>query len=112
MPTWNYVSIHVYGKLEIIEDKEVIFNSLNDLVKKYEAPDSPYNLESVEPSFIEGMTKGIVAFKIHITKIDGKGKLSQNHPVERQGLVIKNLENTIQHDNIQVASLMKKNLQK
>ncbi|MFP7201243.1 FMN-binding negative transcriptional regulator [Lysinibacillus halotolerans] len=112
VPTWNYVSIHVYGKLEIIEDKEVIFNSLNDLVKKYEAPDSPYNLESVEPSFIEGMTKGIVAFKIHITKIDGKGKLSQNHPVERQGLVIKNLENTIQHDNIQVASLMKKNLQK
>lgn len=111
VPTWNYVSIHVYGKLEIIEGKEVIFNSLNDLVNKYEAPDSPYNLESVEPSFIEGMTKGIVAFKIHITKIEGKAKLSQNHPVERQGIVIKHLENTSQHDNIQVASLMKKNLQ-
>lgn len=112
VPTWNYVSIHVYGKLEVMEDKEVVFNSLNELVKKYEAPDSPYSLESVEPSFIEGMAKGIVAFKIHITKMEGKAKLSQNHPVERQELVIKHLENTSQHDNIQVASLMKKNLQK
>lgn len=112
VPTWNYVSIHVYGKLEVIEDKEVVFNSLNELVKKYEAPDSPYSLESVEPSFIEGMTKGIVAFKIHITKVEGKAKLSQNHPVERQELVIKHLEKSSQHDNIQVASLMKKNLQK
>jgi len=31
--------------------------------------------------------------------------------VERQELIIKHLENTSQQDNIQVASLMKKNLQ-
>ncbi|MFJ7309526.1 hypothetical protein [Peribacillus frigoritolerans] len=62
--------------------------------------------------FIEGMSKGIVAFKIKITKIKAKAKLSQNHPVERQELIIKHLENTSQQDNIQIASLMKKNLQK
>ncbi|MEH7225412.1 FMN-binding negative transcriptional regulator [Bacillus sp. JJ1566] len=112
VPTWNYVSIHVYGKLEIIEDKNVIFDSLDDLVNKYESPDSPYNLNVVVPSFIEGMSKGIVAFRIKITKIEAKAKLSQNHPVERQELVINHLENTSQHDNLQVASLMKKNLQK
>ena len=112
VPTWNYVSIHVYGEIEIIEDSKVIFDSLNDLVIKYERPDSPYNLNDVEPSFIEGMSKGIVAFKIKITKIDAKAKLSQNHPVERQELIIKNLENTDKQENIQVASLMRKNLQK
>lgn len=112
VPTWNYVSIHLYGKMEIVEDQKVIFDSLNDLVNKYESPDSPYNLNDVEPSFIEGMSKGIVAFRIKITKIEAKAKLSQNHPVERQELVIKHLENTSQQDNIQVASLMKKNLQK
>jgi transcriptional regulator len=112
VPTWNYVSIHVYGKMEIIEDQKVIFDSLNDLVIKYESPDSPYNLNDVEPGFIEGMSKGIVPFRIKITKIEAKAKLSQNHPVERQELIIKNLENTSKQDNIQVASLMKRNLQK
>ena len=89
VPTWNYVSIHLYGKMEIVEDQKVIFDSLNDMVNKYESPDSPYNLNDVEPRFIEGMSKGIVAFKIKITKIEAKAKLSQNHPVERQELIIK-----------------------
>lgn len=112
VPTWNYVSIHVYGKLEIIEDKKVMSDSLNDLVNKYESPDSTYNLSGVDPSYIEGMSKGIVAFRINITKIEGKAKLSQNHPTERQELVIQHLENSSQHDQMQIASLMKENLQK
>jgi transcriptional regulator len=112
VPTWNYVSIHLYGKMEIVEDPKVIFDSLNDMVKKYESSDSPYNLRNVDPSFIKGMSKGIVAFRINISKIEAKAKLSQNHPVERQELIIKHLENTSNQDNLQVASLMKKNLQK
>ncbi|WP_338448653.1 FMN-binding negative transcriptional regulator [Niallia oryzisoli] len=112
VPTWNYVSIHVYGVMEIIENQNVIVDSLNEMVKKYESPDSPYNLNDVDSNFIEGMSRGIVAFKINITKIEAKAKLSQNHPVERQALIIKQLENTSNQDNIQVASLMKKNLHK
>jgi transcriptional regulator len=112
VPTWNYVSIHIYGELEIIEDSKLIFESLNDLVNKYENPNSSYNLNVVEPNFIEGMSKGIVAFRIKITKIEAKAKLSQNHPVERQELVIKHLESTSIENNIKVASLMRKNLHK
>jgi transcriptional regulator len=112
VPTWNYVSIHLYGKMEIIEDGKAIYNSLNDLVNKYESPDSSYNLNEVEPSFIEGLSKGIVAFKIKIIRMEAKAKLSQNHSVERQELVIKQLENTSEQNNKQIASLMKKNLQK
>lgn len=112
VPTWNYISIHVYGKLKILENKNEIFNSLNDMVKKYESADSPYNLSDLDSKYIEGMSKGIVTFRIDITKIEAKAKLSQNHPVERQGLIIKQLENTGQQENKQIASLMKKNLRK
>ena len=112
VPTWNYVSIHLYGKMEMIEDEKIIFDSLNDMVNKYESTDSPYNLNNVESRYIEGMSKGIVAFKIKITKIEAKAKLSQNHPVERQELIISQLESTSNQDNIQVAALMRKNLQK
>ncbi|MCM3665803.1 FMN-binding negative transcriptional regulator [Mesobacillus subterraneus] len=111
VPTWNYVAVHVYGKVKIIEDEKVILDSLNDLVNKYEKPDSTYNLNDVDPGVIKGMTKGIVPFKIKITKVEAKAKLSQNHPAQRQEMIINNLENTLLHDNLQVASLMKKNLQ-
>jgi transcriptional regulator len=110
VPTWNYVSIHLYGKVDIIEDERVIFDSLNDMVKKYEKPDSPYNLNNVDSKYIEGLSKGIVAFKITITKIEAKAKLSQNHPSERQELIIEHLERSANHDNLEVATLMKKNL--
>lgn len=56
------------------------------------------------------MSKGIVAFKINITKIEAKGKLSQNHPVERQELIIENLTRSTNQHDLEVASLMKKNL--
>jgi len=112
VPTWNYVAIHLYGKMEILEDEKVILDSLNDLVNKYESPDSSYNLNVVEPSFIEGMSKGIVAFKIKITKIEAKAKLSQNHPVERQELIIEQLERTSNQDNIKIATLMRENIKK
>ncbi|WP_082232753.1 FMN-binding negative transcriptional regulator [Halobacillus massiliensis] len=110
VPTWNYVTVHVYGKLELIEDSKVIYESLNDLVTQYEASGSTYHLSDLEPGFIEGMSKGIAAFKIKIDKIEGKAKLSQNHSDERQKLVVENLEKTSNQDNLQIAQLMKRNL--
>jgi transcriptional regulator len=110
VPTWNYVSIHLYGRMEIVEDPKVIFDSLNDMVKKYENPDSPYNLSDVDPNFIKGMSKGIVAFRINISKIEAKAKLSQNHPVERQELIINQLEQIPNTDDQKISILMKANL--
>jgi transcriptional regulator len=110
VPTWNYVAIHVYGELEIIEEEKEVFDSLADMVNKYEIPDSSYHLENVDENYIKGMSKGIVGFKININKIEGKAKLSQNHPEARQELIIKQLENSVDQNNIHIAQLMKKNL--
>jgi transcriptional regulator len=110
VPTWNYVSVHVYGKVEIVEDPKLVFDSLNDMVNKYEAADSPYKLTGTDSGYIDSMMKGIVPFKINITKKEAKAKLSQNHQPERQKLVIKNLESTADQNNLEIAALMKKNL--
>ncbi|NWQ43221.1 FMN-binding negative transcriptional regulator [Bacillus sp. EB106-08-02-XG196] len=110
VPTWNYVTIHVYGQLEIVEDEQEVFESLSDMVKKYERPDSSYHLENVDENYIKGMGKGIVGFKININKIEGKAKLSQNHPASRQELIIKQLENSADQNDIHIAQLMKKNI--
>jgi transcriptional regulator len=112
VPTWNYVAIHVYGQLEIVEDEQEVFESLSDMVNKYEKPDSSYQLKDVDSGFIKGMSKGIVGFKIQIRKIEGKAKLSQNHPLARQELIIKQLENSEDQNDIHIAQLMKKNIEK
>ncbi|MFK5707510.1 FMN-binding negative transcriptional regulator [Lysinibacillus boronitolerans] len=112
VPTWNYVNVHVYGEVEFVDDEEELMESLHELVLKYEAPESTYKLENVDSDFIAGMNKGVQGFKIKINKIEGKAKLSQNHPVNRQELVINQLEQISSEDEQMIASLMKANLKK
>ena len=108
VPTWNYVTVHVYGRMELMEDSAEIYGTLKDLVAKYEAPKSSYSLENVDPSYIEQLSKGIVAFKLHITKIEAKAKLSQNHSNERKQRVILQLENSTRQEDHEVAAWMKR----
>ncbi|MBU7592758.1 FMN-binding negative transcriptional regulator [Metabacillus halosaccharovorans] len=112
VPTWNYITVHVYGEVELLEDEEELITSLHDMVVKYEAPDSSYRLQDVDPEFLFGMNKGVQGFKIKINRIEGKSKLSQNHSLVRQELVINQLEQKSTTDEQQIAKLMKANLKK
>ncbi len=58
------------------------------------------------------MNKGIQGFRIKINKIEGKAKLSKNHPCKRQELIINQLEQSSNTDEQQIAFLMKVNLKK
>ncbi|PEX10804.1 transcriptional regulator [Bacillus cereus] len=108
VPTWNSVAVHVYGELEIVEDEKTLVDSLQDLVSKYEDPESTYSLNDVDPNYMGGLSKGIVGFKIKINKIEGKAKLSQNHSVKRQNLVVEKLEKVGSEESKRIAELMRK----
>lgn len=112
VPTWNYVTVHVYGEVELLEDETELMDSLHELVLKYETTDSSYRLQDVNDEFLAGMSKGIQGFKIKINKIEGKAKLSQNHSLQRQELVTNQLEQISKTDEQQISSLMKANLKK
>lgn len=112
VPTWNYVTVHVYGKVELIEDEQELIDSLHDLVLKYEDPDSSYKLQDVDAKFLDGMNKGVLGFKIEINKIEGKAKLSQNHSFHRKNLVINQLEQSPNMDEKKISLLMKESLNK
>ena len=112
VPTWNYVTVHVSGEVELVEDEQELVDSLYDMVLKYEAPTSSYRLQDMDATFLDGMSKGIQGFKIKINKIEGKEKLSQNHSLERQELVIQQLEQNSNAGEQQISLLMKGNLKK
>ncbi|WP_025718495.1 FMN-binding negative transcriptional regulator [Paenibacillus sp. 1-18] len=109
-PTWNYVTVHVYGEVELIEDENELMVSFNDMILKYEPPNSSYRLQDVDPDFLSDLNKGVQGFRIKINRIEGKAKLSQNHPIQRQELIIQQLEKIENTDEQKISFLMKQNL--
>jgi len=81
VPTWNYIAIHAYGTLQLIEDdagKEAILAGLilaNDPAYADQWRDLP-------AGYRRTMLAGIMGFRIPIARTEGKFKLSQNRPEE------------------------------
>jgi transcriptional regulator len=88
VPTWNYVAVHAYGPVQLVEESGELFDIVRRTVERYEGSrPRPWSLG--EPSaFTERMLAQIVGFRISIERLEGKWKLSQNHPPERREKVI------------------------
>ena len=107
VPTWNYVAVHAYGRLELIEDLAEAEAVLRSTIETYEAAQpSPWKLEE-SPEFVTRLTQQIVAFRIPIERIEGKWKLNQNHPPERRAKVIAELESRSDQNSREIARLMR-----
>ncbi len=108
VPTWNYLSVHVYGKLKIHSLEESI-EALKKLVDKYEAKsENPLRIEDLSKKTML-QARGIVSFEIEITEIEAKKKLSQNRDDKNYKTIISELEKTNDNQAIAVANEMKKN---
>jgi transcriptional regulator len=83
VPTWNYLAIHAYGTLEAIEDDTAKDLLLQDLIALHE-PEYLAQWRNLPAGFRRTMLAGIAGFRIPITRIEGKFKISQNRaPQER-----------------------------
>ena len=87
VPTWNYVTVHAYGRPKIVEEPERVRELLDELIGSYEG-EKGWNSSILSEKYMDGMMRGIVAFEIEITRLEGKMKLSQNRSeADRQGVV-------------------------
>ena len=77
VPTWNYISVHAYGRGKIITDPQAVFDVLHATIDSYEAA---YRIQwsNLPAEYKSGMAKGIVAFRVEVTDLQSKRKLSQN----------------------------------
>ncbi|MBV8713711.1 MAG: FMN-binding negative transcriptional regulator [Chloroflexi bacterium] len=83
VPTWNYTVVHAYGRPTVIEDPLRVRALLDETVETFESRFSqPWSTATQTEDYISGMARGIVAFEMLITRLEGKRKLSQNRPVE------------------------------
>jgi transcriptional regulator len=77
VPTWNYIAVHAYGTLELVEDEAGKEALLAGLIRAHE-PAFAEKWRDLPGDFRRSMLAGIVGFRIAIERIEGKFKLSQN----------------------------------
>ncbi len=108
VPTWNYVAVHVYGKLKVQTEQELL-NSLKELTYKYEKQsERPVSVDRMNPQYVKKEMLGIVGFEIEISKMDATYKLSQNRDAKNHDAIITELEKRGDPGSIAIATEMKK----
>ena len=81
VPTWNYVTAHVYGELIVHDEPEWKEDLVRRLTAKHESKrDHPWSVDDAPRAFVEGQLRAIVGLELLITRIEAKAKLSQNRP--------------------------------
>jgi transcriptional regulator len=110
VPTWNYVAVHAYGTCRLVEDTDALTRILAASVATFErSMPSPWFLDTGTPYF-QKLVRGVVGFRVEISRLEGKWKLNQNHPQERREKVIRILERSEDKDAKEIARLMAERL--
>lgn len=107
VPTWNYAVVHVHGRLRVVEDPAWLRQLLDRLTDRHEASQAkPWHVSDAPEDHIEKMLRLIVGIDIAIERIEGKFKLSQNHPDANRAGVLKGLAERDGRRDAELAELM------
>lgn len=100
VPTWDYIVVHAYGKGVIIDQEAKKLKVLEDMIQFYDK-DYSHQWESLPEKFKKGMMKGIVAFELEVSDLQGQKKLSQNKTETERNRIAERLSksgNTLERD--------------
>jgi transcriptional regulator len=99
VPTWNYVTAHVYGELVIHDDVVWLEALVRRLTAHHEAPRiERWSVDDAPPDYFAGQLRAIVGVELLIDRIEAKAKLSQNRSDADIAGVIAGLDESGQPD--------------
>ncbi|GLW05127.1 transcriptional regulator [Microtetraspora sp. NBRC 13810] len=79
VPTWNYVTAHVYGELVVHDDPAWLAGLVRRLTERHEARrETPWAVEDAPDAFVSGQLRAIVGVELVVTRVEAKVKMSQN----------------------------------
>ena len=109
VPTWNYVTVHAYGRPEVVAATPAVLMVLTKLAAQYEGSGADaWGLGRLPPGNAAGQTQHIVAFRMKLDRIETKLKLSQNRELEDRHRVIAKLAASDSQDAQATARWMKR----
>ena len=77
LPTWNYIIVHVTGKLKLINNSKKAKQTIVEMTEFLEGSSPDFILKKDDPR-MEKLIDYIQAFEIEISNWEGKFKLSQD----------------------------------
>jgi transcriptional regulator len=111
VPTWNYSAVHLTGRAEVREDGEWLRRAVDDLVERHEAHRrEPWSSSDAPAKYIAGQLRAIVGVEVHVERVEGKAKLSQNRSDEDRRGVVRGLRGEGSQDAGRVAEQMAQQL--
>lgn len=88
VPTWNFAVVHATGKLKPVISEDAMRDLLSRLIRKFEEPNSPYDLAGLPQSYAAGLIAGILGFELEIELLEGKFKLGQERSeADKEGIL-------------------------
>lgn len=85
VPTWDYLTIHAWGRVHIDLSPEAALRAARALTERVEAAEV---LAKVGKTKLERMSRAIVAVEVTVERIQAKAKMSQNrHPDDIRSLI-------------------------
>ncbi len=83
--TWNYIAIHLHGKVRLIHDRDELLHILRKTNEFFDGSAGVQKMEAMNSEQRDALCKAIVGVELQITKIEAKAKMSQNRlPEERE----------------------------
>jgi transcriptional regulator len=88
VPTWNYLVVHAYGPLRVVDDRTWLRDFVEGLTNRFEAGRAdPWKITDAPDDYIEQMLSAIIGLEIPVTRLLGKWKVSQNRvPADREAV--------------------------
>jgi transcriptional regulator len=89
VPTWNYVTVHVRGRISFTQEPEALLDLVRRLTERHESERAaPWAVSDAPADFIQSQLRAIVGVRVEISALTGKWKMSQNRsPADRAGVV-------------------------
>jgi transcriptional regulator len=79
VPTWNYVTAHIYGELVIHDDVVWLEHLVRSLTERQEADrPEPWSVDDAPRSYTDSQLEAIVGVELLINRLEVKVKLGQN----------------------------------
>jgi transcriptional regulator len=110
--TWNYMSVHVRGQLQFLDDAGLVtvLQKTSAHFENYN-PQSTTTFDNLSKEYTERLMKAIVAFEVKVEEIENVFKLSQNRDKKSYQNIINHLEQGNLDENTIAAEMEKRQSQ-
>jgi transcriptional regulator len=109
VPTWNYAAVHAHGTVSVVDDPQAKHAAQRRLVAAMDPQWLP-KFDALREEYVSDMLGGIVNFRIAVTRLETRWKLSQNRGRREQELIIAELAKSADSVERDLAALTRKHL--